>query len=53
MTLKDKELAEVKCVRCGVEFAFGKDYYESRVAERAPFFCPNGHKQVFVAPKEV
>ncbi len=38
----------VECFRCGTPFALSKDFYENRIADKRSWYCPNGHRQVFI-----
>jgi hypothetical protein len=41
------ELEWVSCCACGVAFAAPASFWKGRRANRAEFFCPNGHSQSF------
>lgn len=36
------------CCECGVLYAMTRDFKAHRLADRAKFYCPNGHGQVYV-----
>lgn len=38
----------INCGECGVVFALTKPHYESLVANKHTFYCPNGHPRVFL-----
>lgn len=37
----------IECCNCGVIFGLGPKYQERRRADKARFFCPNGHGQSY------
>lgn len=46
------DLVTETCYSCGVLFAMTAAYQQGRRNDRAAFYCPNGHAQVYTGPSE-
>jgi len=46
------QLKSTTCCACGMEFAMPTEYYQRRLNDHQPFFCPTGHRQWFTAETE-
>lgn len=52
MTIKvEDEIASVSCCACGTVFGMQRTLRDRRIEDHKTFHCPNGHQQVFLAPK--
>ena len=45
-------MAAVICFSCGVEFHVPSEFDTNRRADKADFWCPNGHKQHYLGKTE-
>lgn len=46
------EFVTEHCYKCGVPFGMTRDYRNRRLSDRATFYCPSGHGQVYTGKSE-
>lgn len=47
MTVERKLFEEQDCIKCGVRFGVPDGYTARRRADKASFYCPNGHSMAY------
>jgi hypothetical protein len=49
--MKPKKFVFLTCCQCSVKHGITTELYNLRKKDHDTFYCPNGHKQVFLKPE--